>query len=90
MHGAHIDEAAAPGLVHVRQAGPGRQERAVEMDRQHLLPLGIAEFLERMDDLNPGIADEHVDATECRNGLRDTLVHLRLVGDVHRDAEYAA
>ena len=65
VHRAHVDDAAAAaGLVHVRQAGLGREEGAVEVDRQHLLPVGVAELLDRMDDLDAGVADQDVDAAE--------------------------
>ena len=36
-----------------------------------------------MHDLDAGVGDENVDATERGNGLLDARVHLRLVGDVH-------
>ena len=79
-----------PCLVHVRAGRPGGQERAVEMDRQHLLPVGEAELLDRMDDLDAGVADQDVDAAECRNGFRDAGVDRRLVRDVHCDADGAS
>ena len=50
-----------PGLVHVRQARPRGEERAVDVNGQHFLPVRVAKFLERMDDLDAGVADEDVD-----------------------------
>jgi hypothetical protein len=43
----HIDDAAAGTLlVHVGKHGAGGEERAVEMDRQELLPVGAREGVE--------------------------------------------
>ena len=57
------------------------------MDRQHLLPLGELELLDRGDGLDAGIADQKVDAAERLDGQRHAGVNLRLVGDVHADAD---
>ena len=73
-------------LVHVLDAGLGGQERAVEMDGQHLLPIGEGKLLDRMHDLDAGIGDEDVDPAEGRDGLLDAGIDLLFVGDVHGDA----
>jgi hypothetical protein len=41
------------------------------VDREHLLPLGERELLERMDDLDAGVADQDVDPAP---GLRDLSI----------------
>ena len=66
MHRAHVDDAAAGPAAYMRcRHGARGQEGAVEMDRQHLLPLGEFELLERRDDLDAGVADQDVDAAEA-------------------------
>src|SRR2546427_8948522 len=40
--------------IHVLEAGARGEEGAVQVDGQHLLPVGEAEFLHRMHDLYPG------------------------------------
>jgi len=69
----------------VGQAGLRREESAVEMDGEHLFPLGKWEILDGMDDLDTGVRDEDIDGSEGRNRLRDALVHRVLVRHIHRD-----
>ena len=75
MHRAHIDDAAAAGLVHMRQDGAGGEEGAVEMDRQHPAPFRQAEILQRMDDLDPGIADQDIHPAPGLDDCRDAVVY---------------
>src|SRR5438445_7232992 len=49
-------------ILHVLQAGSGGQKSAVEMDRQQSFPVGEGKVHDRFYDLDPGIADEHIDA----------------------------
>ena len=55
------------------------------MDRHHLLPFVVGEFLQRVDDLNAGVADQDVDAAVRRDGCRDTRIDVLLVRHIHRD-----
>ena len=88
MHRAHIDDAAAATrFVHVRDARARGQERAVDVDREHLLPLGVAELLDRMHDLDTGVADQDIDASESCDDSGDTVVDRSLVGDVHGNTD---
>src|SRR6267378_5489252 len=57
------------------------------MDRQHFLPLGVGELLERMDDLDACVADQDVDAGKGIDHAGDALAHRSLVGDIHGDAD---
>ena len=52
--------------------------------------LGEWEFLDRMHDLDAGVADQHVDAVPCAYHGDDGRVDLLLVGDVHRDRQRLA
>ena len=53
------------------QARLGGQKCAVQVDRQHLLPLGEGELVQRVDNLDPGVADENVDiAVGCDGGQK--------------------
>src|ERR1019366_6416873 len=90
VHRAHVDDGAAAARgVHVRQAGLGRQEGAVEVDGEHLLPLCEGELLERVDDLDAGVADQDVDAAPGLHDRRDGGVDLAFVGDVGGDGHGA-
>ena len=83
MDRAHVDDAAAARLVHMRQAGAGGEEGTVEMDRQHPAPVRQAEILQRVDDLDPGIADQDVHPAPGLDHRRDAVVDLGLVGHIH-------
>ena len=74
----------------MRQARLGGEEGAVEVDRQHLLPLGERKLLERMDDLDAGVADQDVDVAERLDGGLHGRIDLGLVGDIHRHADRLA
>jgi len=65
----------------------GGEKRAVQMDREHLLPLGEGELLDRMHDLDAGIADEDVDAAERIDCRRHAHVDKVFTGDIHRNAD---
>ena len=91
MHRAHVDDrTACAAPVHVPDAGARGQEGTVEMDRQHLLPLGEAELLDRLDDLDAGIGNEDIDLAELPDDLGDTAIDFRLVGDIHGHADRLA
>ena len=74
-------------LVHLAQRGARGEERAVEMDRQQLLPFGEFEVDERRDDLDAGIADQNVKRAEGLDHFGGADVHLFFVGDIHGDAD---
>ena len=63
--------------VHVLEAGLGGEEGAVEMDREHLLPVGEREVLERMHDLDAGIADRMSILPKACDRRLDAGVDLR-------------
>ena len=56
------------------------------MDREHLLPLIERELVDRLDDLDAGIADENVDRTKTLKSGGDAGFDGGLVADVHGDA----
>jgi hypothetical protein len=71
----------------VLDAGLGGEEGAVEMDGEHLLPLGEWKVLDWMHDLDAGIGDEDVDPAKGLDRLLDPFIDLVLLGDVHADAD---
>ena len=79
-----------PPLIHVAQAGPGGQKGAIEVDGEHLFPFGIAEFVDRVHDLDAGIADQDVDAPQLRHAAGHAGDRPRLVRHIHRNAERLA
>ena len=70
----------------MRQAGFGRQEGAVEVNGEHPFPFAKGEVLDRVHDLNAGVADQHVDGAELRDGGINAAVDGLLVGHVHGEA----
>lgn len=90
MHRSDIDDRAAGAGVHMAQARAGGQEGAVEMHRQQLAPIGEGEILDRGDDLDAGVAHQHVHASERPRRLGDAGIDRRLAGHVHREAERGA
>src|SRR3546814_6808316 len=88
VHRAHVDDRAAlAARLHVAHALAGGEEGAVEVDRQHLLPVAEAEVGDAVDDLDAGVGHQHVDAAVAGDGLRHPVADLLLVGDVHGDGE---
>lgn len=87
VDGADIDDGAAFLGVHVFQAGAGGEECAVEMDGEEFFPIGEGEIDQGFDDLDAGVADQHVDPAEFFEGGIDAVLNLLLVGDVHGDGE---
>jgi len=65
----------------------GGRELAVQMDRQQSLPVGKREIDHGLDDLDAGVAGQHVDLAILFDDVGDALLHHRLVGDVHGDRE---
>ena len=61
MDGTHVDDAASTRLVHVGQACPCREERAVQMNRHHSFPVCEGEVHHGLHDLDAGIADQDID-----------------------------
>ncbi|KOS78501.1 hypothetical protein DM46_4987 [Burkholderia mallei] len=91
MHRAHVDHhSAAIVLVHVLERGLRRQERAVDVNRLHLLPVGERIVLDRIDDLDARVRHENVDRAERLGDLVDAGVHRVLVRHVHRHADRPA
>src|SRR6516225_10486761 len=89
MDGAHVDDAAAPLLVHLPQRRARGEERTIKMDRQQLLPFCELEVDNRRNDLNSGVAHENVECSEFLDHLRGADIHLLLVGHIHRYADGA-
>ena len=77
-------------FVHLAQRRARGEERAVEMDCQHLLPFREFEFVDRRHDLDAGIADEDVDAAERGDRLRHAGFDFGFTRDIHRHAERLA
>jgi hypothetical protein len=57
------------------------------MDCEQPLPVGERKIHDRVDDLNAGVADQHVDPAIFCHGVGDALLHRSLVGHVHTDRE---
>ena len=88
MHRTHVDDATAGALlIHVLQGGPRREEGAIQMDRQHLLPFREVKVIDRRHDLDASIAHEHIDAAERGDRLVHAGLDLGLARHIHCDAD---
>ena len=67
----------------------GAQERAAQVDREHLVELGARELLGRPGDLDAGVVDEDVEAAEALARLADHAHDVLLGGDVALDEHVA-
>src|SRR6516162_5546910 len=56
------------------------------MDCEHLLPFVERKLLDRLDDLNAGIANQNVHPAVAFDGSSNAGLDGRLVAHVHRDA----
>src|SRR5262249_56683071 len=84
MYRAHVNDAATfAGSQHVAHTGSRGEEGAVEMDGQHLLPVGERKALDRVHDLDTGVADENIHAPVGGDDFLHASFHLGLVGYVH-------
>mmetsp|Transcript_49009 Transcript_49009/g.115128 ORF Transcript_49009/g.115128 Transcript_49009/m.115128 type:complete len:426 (+) Transcript_49009:554-1831(+) len=85
---AHVDDGAALATSdHVLHAGAGGQESTVQVDGNHLAPVGVAEVLHRMHDLDAGVAHQDVDAAKVLGAGPHRRVDLGLVADIHPNAK---
>jgi len=73
----------------VPKAGFRGQERAVQMDCEHLLPFAKRKLVDRLHDLNTGIADENVDRAEALKGCSNANFDSRFIADIHCDCHGA-
>jgi hypothetical protein len=61
-------------------------EAAVQVDRQAVPPVGVAHVLQKADGpADPGVVDQHVEATLGRQHGLEEACHLGLVADVGPD-----
>ena len=58
-------------LDHVRQHRLGHEERAREVDRDHLVPVLVGHLQHGLVDRDPGVVDEHVEAAVALDHLVD-------------------
>ena len=65
------------------QARARGKESAIEVDGQQRFPFSEGKLFQRMDDLDTGVAHQHVHAAKCRDHRGDPRAHRALVGDVH-------
>ena len=90
MRRGDLDDAAEAALLHAGQRMADGVERGAEIDRQDLVPFLRREILDRRDELDAGIVDQHVDRAmlgfDRRHHLGDVLglAHVgALKGDGH-------
>ena len=91
VHRTHVDD--GPTLlagIHVPQAGAGGEEGAVDVDRHQLFPVGVAEFVDGIDDLDAGVGDQHIDRTQFLDHVVHALIDLGFAGHIHANPHGAS
>jgi hypothetical protein len=68
--------------LHVGQSNLSDDERALEVDLQHPVPLRVSQFLERDEAGDARIIDKNGDGSESAAKLRNRRFDLLAVGDV--------
>lgn len=63
------------------------QKRTIQVHGENTVPVRQRQRLERRSDLDAGIADQDVDASECLYHAVDTVIELLLSGDIQREGE---
>src|SRR5262249_44712812 len=86
VHRSDIDDRAALPPIHMAQAGLRGQERAVKVDCEHLLRFSKRKLVDRLHDLDAGIANENVHPAVALGGSGNAGLDGCLVAHVHRHA----
>ena len=68
---------------------PRAEERAAQVDGEHLVEVGARELVRRARDLDTRVVDEHVDAAELLDRVGDHAHDLVLVRHVGADEHVA-
>ena len=64
-HRGGVDDMAAwPALLHPRHEGGDAVDRPAEVDAQHPVPIGIARFVDRPEQVDAGIVEQQADRAE--------------------------
>jgi hypothetical protein len=71
-----------PALHHLARHGLAHQERALDVDADHRVEVGLGHVQEIRSLEDAGVVDQHVDAAMRGQGARDQRVHVGLVADV--------
>ena len=87
VDGPHVDQRAPLLLVHVLDASLGGEKGAIEVDGEHLFPVGEGEFLNRMDDLDAGIRHEDINPPKRLDRMFNAGIDLVLLRHIHADAD---
>jgi len=80
--GGDVDDAAAPSRRHARQHRVMHMQRARQVDRDELIPLGRFGLGERAKNVPAGVVDEHVDRPERGFGCGHRVVDAGAICDV--------
>ncbi len=88
--GGYADDLPRAPFDHRLEHGTHAGDRALEVDRQHLVPGRFLALHERLDLVPAGVVDEHVDRPQLRDHLRDAGANLRGIGDVDAGSDRTA
>jgi hypothetical protein len=69
--------------VHLAQGGTGHQKSTVQMHVHHLAPVGKGQFMHRINVLDAGVSQGHIEPAPSVNDVGNPLVHRLLIGDIH-------
>ena len=78
-----------PSCQEVPDRLAGAQERAADVDGEHLVEVRARQLVTVAGDLDAGVVDEHVDPAELAHRLADHPLDVLLLGDVTLDEHVA-
>ncbi len=78
------DHAAPPARRERVEAGLHREHRALEVDAEHVVDVGLGQLGQRLVGEDPGVGAEHVDPAEALHGGRGHGLAVLDAGDVGR------
>ena len=64
--------------------GLGGEERTIEVNGQHLFPIGEGIFLQLVHDLDAGVGDEDINTTPGGDNSGNASIDLIFAGHIHR------
>ncbi len=85
-----VDDPPAAPLLHVRHRGADHVERAGQVDADHLVPLAVADLLDRRALPDARVVDQDVEPAEPVDRLVDHHLGLFVDGDVRGQRERLA
>ena len=83
--GSHRHDRSASALLHVRDGGPHREPRSLQVDVEDVIPERLVEVLDRGDARDPRVAEEIVEPVPVLDRLSDHAIDVGALRDIADD-----